>query len=148
MISCNAGPVGPCEVHLQSQRAWAHEARIAAGSLAESLPSCAGLVRPDETVAVVGSSHSAVLVLMNLLEMEDGPKVVNLYRSPLRYAKFVDGGPPKGYIVLDNTGLKVCNLLPESMCLPTLVAAGLAEHDALLHAPLINACHTDIATPS
>jgi hypothetical protein len=63
----------------------------------------AGLVSPDETVGVIGSSHSAVLVLMNLLEMQNGPKVVNLYRSPLKYAKFL----PDGRIVLDNTGLKV-----------------------------------------
>ena len=66
----------------------------------------AGLVTADDTIAVVGSSHSAVLVLMNLLNMEPGPKVVNLYRSPLQYARFVDGGPPDGYIVRDNTGLK------------------------------------------
>ena len=63
----------------------------------------AGLVSSDDTVGVVGSSHSAVLVLMNLLEMQDGPKVVNLYRSPLKYAKFLADGT----IVLDNTGLKV-----------------------------------------
>ena len=67
----------------------------------------AGRVSSEDTVAVVGSSHSAVLVLMNLLSMEPGPKVVNLYRSPLQYARFVNGGPPHGYIVRDNTGLKV-----------------------------------------
>ena len=57
----------------------------------------------DDTVCVVGSSHSAILVLMNLLSMEQGPRVVNLYRSALKYAR--EG--PGGRIILDNTGLKV-----------------------------------------
>ena len=58
---------------------------------------------PDDTVCVVGSSHSAILVLTNLLEMKNGPRVVNLYRSSLKYAKFRGDGT----IILDNTGLKV-----------------------------------------
>lgn len=57
----------------------------------------------EDTVGVIGSSHSAILVLMNLLEMEPGPRVVNLYRSPLKYAKFLSDDT----IILDNTGLKV-----------------------------------------
>ncbi|KAL0048969.1 hypothetical protein WJX82_003445 [Trebouxia sp. C0006] len=61
-----------------------------------------GQVTPDDTVCVVGSSHSAILVLMNLLEMKNGPRVVNLHRSSLKYAKFRDDGT----IILDNTGLK------------------------------------------
>lgn len=61
-----------------------------------------GQVAPADTVCVVGSSHSAILVLMNLLEMKNGPRVVNLYRSSLKYAKFRDDGT----IILDNTGLK------------------------------------------
>ncbi len=46
---------------------------------------------------------------MNLLEMKNGPRVVNLYRSSLKYAKFRDDGT----IILDNTGLKVmiCSML-------------------------------------
>ncbi len=40
---------------------------------------------------------------MNLMSMENGPKVVNLFRSPLKYAKYC----PDGTIILDNTGLKV-----------------------------------------
>ena len=71
------------------------------------MPKCnyiaAGLVSAEDTVGVIGSSHSAILVLMNLLEMEQGPRVVNLYRSPLKYAKFLSDGT----IILDNTGLKV-----------------------------------------
>lgn len=65
--------------------------------------SATGLVSAEDTVGVIGSSHSAILVLMNLLEMEPGPRVVNLYRSPLKYAKFLSDG----IIILDNTGLKV-----------------------------------------
>ncbi|KAK9815097.1 hypothetical protein WJX73_007434 [Symbiochloris irregularis] len=61
-----------------------------------------GLVSSEDTVCVIGSSHSAVLVLMNLLEMRDGPKVVNLHRSPMKYAKYLTDGT----IILDNTGLK------------------------------------------
>ena len=44
---------------------------------------------------------------MNLLDMDNGPKVVNLYRSDLKYAREA----PSGAIILDNTGLKVCHLL-------------------------------------
>ena len=74
----------------------------------------AGRVTPDDIVAVVGGSHSAILVLMNLLSLNPGPKVVNLHRSPLRYAEFRNGGPPHGYIVRDNTGLKACQLKSSS----------------------------------
>ena len=55
-----------------------------------------------DTVGVVGSSHSAILVLRNLLEGEVAPKVLNLYRSPLLYAQFL----PDQRIMYDNTGLK------------------------------------------
>ena len=64
----------------------------------------AGHVTSEDTVCVVGSSHSAILVLMNLLDMRNGPEVVNLYRSDLKYAQ----ESPTGAIILDNTGLKVC----------------------------------------
>ena len=64
----------------------------------------AGHVTSEDTVCVVGGSHSAILVLMNLLDMHNGPKVVNLYRSDLRYARET----PSGAFILDNTGLKVC----------------------------------------
>lgn len=62
-----------------------------------------GLVSPEDVVGVVGSSHSAVLVLRNLLELgEKAPKVVvNLFRSPLLYAQYM-----ADYILYDNTGLK------------------------------------------
>lgn len=57
---------------------------------------------------------------MNLLGMEPGPKVVNLYRSALRYAR--EG--PTGATTYEYTGLKV-RLLPES----TLSCAGQSDLD-------------------
>ncbi|GAX84065.1 hypothetical protein CEUSTIGMA_g11489.t1 [Chlamydomonas eustigma] len=61
-----------------------------------------GLVTSGDVVGVVGSSHSAVLVLRNILEAANPPsKVLNLYRSPLLYAEYMDG-----WIKYDNTGLK------------------------------------------
>ncbi|KXS95069.1 hypothetical protein AC578_9577 [Pseudocercospora eumusae] len=59
----------------------------------------------DTTVAVIGASHSAVLVLMNLsnlaLSTRPGLKVKWFTRHPLRYAEYEDG-----FIARDNTGLK------------------------------------------
>jgi cation diffusion facilitator CzcD-associated flavoprotein CzcO len=55
---------------------------------------------PKSTVAVFGSSHSAILVLKNL--MACGVKrVINFYLAPLRYAVNMDD-----WILFDNTGLK------------------------------------------
>ena len=51
-------------------------------------------------VGVIGSSHSAVLALKNLCELENA-SIVNFYRSPLLYAIYKDG-----WILYDNTGLK------------------------------------------
>ncbi|MDF1653772.1 MAG: FAD-dependent oxidoreductase [Coxiellaceae bacterium] len=56
-------------------------------------------VNPDNTIAVFGSSHSAVLVIKNLLER--GCEVINFYRSPLLYAIYHGD-----WIEYDNTGLK------------------------------------------
>ena len=50
-------------------------------------------------VAVIGSSHSAILALKNIHEA--GYDVVNFFRSPLLYAEYKDG-----WILYDNTGLK------------------------------------------
>lgn len=55
----------------------------------------------NDTIAVFGSSHSAVTVLMNLLEKCDVSKVYNFYRSPFRYE--VDFGD---WILFNDTGLK------------------------------------------
>jgi len=54
----------------------------------------------DDTFAVFGSSHSAILTLRNLIENEV-KQVINFYRSPLRYAVYLDN-----WILFDDTGLK------------------------------------------
>lgn len=54
---------------------------------------------PNETIGVFGSSHSAILVLKNLIE--NSQKVINFYRSPLLYAIY-----HKDFIQHDDTGLK------------------------------------------
>ncbi|EFV12051.1 FAD/NAD(P)-binding protein [Segniliparus rugosus] len=51
-------------------------------------------------VAVFGSSHSSMVALPNLLDRPVA-KVVNFYRSPLRYAL-----PMDGWTLFDDTGLK------------------------------------------
>lgn len=73
------------------------------------------------TVAVIGASHSAVLVLMNLsqlaLSTQPDLKIKWFTRHPLRYAEYEDG-----FIARDNTGLKGAaavwareNLEPETL---------------------------------
>ncbi|MBK2123740.1 FAD-dependent oxidoreductase [Fangia hongkongensis] len=52
-----------------------------------------------KTIGVFGGSHSAILVVMNMLNQ--GAKVINFYKHPLRYAHML----PQG-ILFDNTGLK------------------------------------------
>lgn len=52
------------------------------------------------TVAVFGSSHSAMIALPNLLN-SPVQKVVNFYRTPLRYAVYLDH-----WTLFDDTGLK------------------------------------------
>ena len=57
------------------------------------------------TIAVIGASHSAILVLLNLsrlaLSTHPNLKIKWFTRHPLRYAVFMDG-----WILRDNTGLK------------------------------------------
>lgn len=52
------------------------------------------------TVAVFGSSHSSMIALPNLLATPVR-KVINFYRSPLRYAVYLED-----WILFDDTGLK------------------------------------------
>ena len=60
------------------------------------------LVSHDDTIGVVGSSHSAMLALKNLVDCKIRPKqIINFYRSPLLYAQYMDT-----WILYDNTGLK------------------------------------------
>lgn len=52
------------------------------------------------TVGVFGSSHSSMIALPHLLRLPVG-KVINFYRSPLKYAVYLDD-----WILFDDTGLK------------------------------------------
>ncbi|OJJ46274.1 hypothetical protein ASPZODRAFT_2092057 [Penicilliopsis zonata CBS 506.65] len=58
-----------------------------------------------QTVAVVGASHSAILALLNLVQLARSShgdlRIKWFTRHPLRYAEFMDG-----WILRDNTGLK------------------------------------------
>lgn len=65
-----------------------------------NLRALARTITIDETVAVFGSSHSAVLVMKHLVEL-GVKRIINFYRSPLCYAIFYDD-----WILHDNTGLK------------------------------------------
>ncbi|MCF6767012.1 hypothetical protein L3V86_01335 [Thiotrichales bacterium 19S11-10] len=56
-------------------------------------------LKANSTVAVFGSSHSAILAVKNLLTANH--KVINFYLNPLRYALEMDG-----WTLYDNTGLK------------------------------------------
>jgi hypothetical protein len=69
----------------------------------------ASLLARTDRVAVFGSSHSAMLVLYNLLclvPQAQRPKAIyNFYRSPLKFAQYLrDNGNDQ--ILHDNTGLK------------------------------------------
>jgi cation diffusion facilitator CzcD-associated flavoprotein CzcO len=54
----------------------------------------------NDSVAVFGASHSAMLALRTLVEFPI-KQVINFYRSPLRFAVYFDD-----FILFDNTGLK------------------------------------------
>ncbi|KAJ3009182.1 hypothetical protein HKX48_008131 [Thoreauomyces humboldtii] len=58
-------------------------------------------VSPSDSVAVFGSSHSAIMIVRDLLAC-GASNVVNFYVDPLVYAVFF----PDGKILHDNTGLK------------------------------------------
>jgi hypothetical protein len=57
-------------------------------------------INPKETFAVFGSSHSAILILKNLVDL-GVKKIINFYRSPISYAIQMED-----WILFDNTGLK------------------------------------------
>ena len=57
-------------------------------------------VTPDDSVAVFGSSHSAILVLKSLAQLP-AKRIINFYKKPLIYA--VNMG---NWYLHDNTGLK------------------------------------------
>lgn len=56
---------------------------------------------PLDTVAVFGSSHSAIIIIKTLIEQCNIKKIINFYKSPLRYAVFLDN-----WVLFDDTGLK------------------------------------------
>ncbi len=58
-------------------------------------------VKEEDTVAVFGSSHSAIIIIKTLLEQCHVKKVINFYREPLRYAVLFPD-----WILFDDTGLK------------------------------------------
>ncbi|MBW0543807.1 hypothetical protein O181_083522 [Austropuccinia psidii MF-1] len=55
----------------------------------------------EEKIAVIGSSHSAILVLKNLTDLSSELQIIHFYRSELRFAQYMEG-----WILYDNTGLK------------------------------------------
>ena len=55
----------------------------------------------EDTIAVFGASHSAIIILRALLESCNVKKIINFYLSPLRYAVYLDD-----WILFDDTGLK------------------------------------------
>ncbi len=57
-------------------------------------------IQNSETIAVFGSSHSAILALRNLVE-NGAKRILNFYRSPLLYAIYLEDA-----ILFDDTGLK------------------------------------------
>ncbi|MCD6046691.1 MAG: uncharacterized protein K0S08_338 [Gammaproteobacteria bacterium] len=55
---------------------------------------------PEDTIAVFGASHSAILIIKSLIEHK-AKRIINFYRGPLRYAVYMDN-----WILFDDTGLK------------------------------------------
>jgi len=58
-------------------------------------------ITPTDHVLVIGSSHTAVILIRTLLEQSTAQHVYNAYRDPLRYALYMDD-----WILFDDTGLK------------------------------------------
>ena len=55
----------------------------------------------EDTVAIFGSSHSAMLAIQNLIEAGKAKRIINFFLEPLRYAVYFDD-----WILFDDTGLK------------------------------------------
>lgn len=105
-------------ISLKNAKAQARNVILAIGAEAKKLsyPSPASVPLEDaldneriknhitqhDTVAVFGSSHSAILVLKNLLE-NSVKQVINFHRSPLVYAVYLED-----WILFDDSGLKGC----------------------------------------
>jgi len=60
-------------------------------------------IKVEDVVAVIGSSHSSMVIIKNLVELSQSPKkIICLYIEPLKFAENM----PEGWILYDNTGLK------------------------------------------
>lgn len=60
-------------------------------------------IKENDVVAVVGSSHSSMVVIKNLVELRESPKkIMCFYIEELKFAEYL----PEGWILYDNTGLK------------------------------------------
>lgn len=57
-------------------------------------------LNPEDSFAVFGSSHSAIMIIKHLVELK-AKRIINFYRSPCRYAIELDD-----WTLFDNTGLK------------------------------------------
>ncbi len=100
----------------------------------------AQVVSPHETYAVFGSSHSAIIMMKDLVDLKV-KKIINFYRSPCRYA--IDLGDS---ILFDNTGLKgqsakwarehIDGLLPDNVERYTATPALIKQHLAHCHKAL------------
>lgn len=122
-ITCLTGHVqrlemhkGSWQIHLDNQTLSSQQVVLALGAepnqaLYDSVPSIdvavaldayklAECIKQEDTVAVFGSSHSAIMIIRDALAA-GAKKVINFYRSPLCYAVEMDD-----WILFDNTGLK------------------------------------------
>lgn len=61
-------------------------------------------VNHEDTVAIIGSSHSSMVVIKNLIQLgiNSPKKIYCLYIQPLKFAEYME----EGWILNDNTGLK------------------------------------------
>lgn len=57
-------------------------------------------INPEDVIGVYGSSHSAILAMAHLAELNP-KKMINFYRSPLKYAIYLEN-----WILYDDTGIK------------------------------------------
>ena len=90
----------------------------------------AARISSNQTIAVFGSSHSAMIVIRHLVALEV-KKIINFYRSPCRYA--IDQGD---WILFDNTGLKGDTALWAREHIDGVLPDNLERHlvsDALVH---------------
>lgn len=107
---------GSWQLHMEKEAVFSKKVILALGSEAKSLDfpgvekiDMVTALKPSvlqkkfqkkDTVAVFGSSHSAMIAMRNLVEA-GVEKIINFYLSPIRYAVLMDD-----WILYDDTGLK------------------------------------------